>query len=158
MITISSNVLVDDNETAESRFTTITLEAADAQVLEQFRDEQETTYSLSFAGSGLRAAHGLLKAVEVRGLMNGAPRSTIDNYFDAVAKGQGELVTLSLDLYNPDEASSTETVTKTGILTNVVWSGGSGGFRAQRLDAVFMICDRLWIRSGGTVTSFTGAA
>lgn len=154
-IQFSSSVLVDDASTATSRFTTFSIKTADSAALESLRDEQEAVYSLSFAGRGLRKAHESLKAIESRGVLGGAPRSTMDNYFDAVCKGQGELVTVTLDVFSLGSTNDKEQIQRTGIITNVAWSAGPGGFASQRLDGVLYVCHRLHVRSGGTVTTLT---
>lgn len=154
-ITVSSNVLVDDGTTPVSRFSQITLSPADSQTLESLKDESSLRFGLGFAGSGLRAAHALLKSIEARVLVNGAPSMTLDGYLVAVAIGQGELVTLEIPVYQRGAAGDQEVISKTGIITNVVWSGGPGGKLAQRIDLVFHICHRLHIRASGNITTLT---
>lgn len=153
-VTFSSSVLVDDGTTPTSRFASFDLTLADAQALEQLRDESATRYALSFIGSGARAAHALLKNLEARVLLNGQPSMTIDGLLVAACIGQGELVTLTADLYSRGAADNKETLSVTGIITNVVWTAAAGPL-GQRIDLVLHRCHKVWIRSGGTVTSYT---
>lgn len=139
-----SQLTVSD-ATGDSRFTSFTFEISDSQSLQSLRDESETVYSFSVEGKGARAAQAKLKAIEARDLLG--IRMNMAGTRDAVAF-RGELVTLSTTVYNSDETDDTETVSVQGIVTNVSWSAGAGGFLVQRVDFALQVCDRLWIRSG----------
>src|SRR5690554_1336639 len=119
-----------------ARFASFDLTLADAQALEQLRDESATRYALSFIGSGARAAHALLRNIEARVLLNGQPSMTIDGYLVAACIGQGELVTLTVPVYSRGAADDLETIAVTGIITNVVWTASAGPL-GQRIDLVF---------------------
>lgn len=155
MITVSSSVLVDDAETPVSRFAAFTLDKASAQAMESLRDEAAIRYGLSFTGSGLRDAKALLNSVAVTRLVNGEPDVTLDGVSVAGAVGQGELVTLEFGLYSRASPGTVEPVRRTGVITDLVWSGGPGGPLVQRVDFVFHVAQRLVLRVGGAVIVFT---
>lgn len=138
-------------------FASFTLDIGDMQAVDQFRDEASTRYGLSVMGSGARAAHAKLKAVETRALLNGEPSMTLDGHLVAAAIGQGELVQVVLDLYQRGAANNKETVTVVGIITNVVFTAATAPM-AQRVDLVLHRCHRLHVRAGGTVTTSTDPA
>lgn len=153
-ITFSSNVLVDDDTTPTSRFPTFTLDVDDLQALEQLRDENQARFGMALVGSGVRAAHAALAPLECRHLLNGRPSMTLDGYLVAAAIGQGELVQVTLPLFSRGAPDNLETVTRVGVITNLVWSA-SGSPSGQRLDLVFHRCHRLHVRSGSLVVTFT---
>ena len=105
-------------------------------------------------GFGARAAYSKLKRLEAKRVLNGGPRYTMDGYADAVGQGSGELVTISIPLFNQVEAGSLESLSRTGIITNLA-SGVQGSFNNARVDFVFYVCDRLHVRSSGLVTTYT---
>lgn len=138
-------------------FTAFTLDVSAAQAVDQLRDESSTRYGFSVSGSGVRAAHAKLKPIETRVLLNGAPSMTLDGLFVAAAIGQGQLVTVSAPVYQRGLTDDTETLTVTGIITDLVWSATQGPL-GQRLDFVLMRCHRLHVRAGGAVTTSTDPA
>lgn len=139
------------------RFAPFTLTPDDAQALEQLRDESATRFALSFVGSGARAALSQLRNLEARVLLNGQPSMTLDGYLVAACIGQGELVTITADLYQRGAADNKETLSVTGIITNVVWTAAAGPL-GQRIDLVLHRCHRLHVRSGGVVSTWTDPA
>lgn len=141
-----------------ARFTEFSLSLDSGQSLETLRDETQLRFGLSFAGSGVRAGHAKLKSLAVINLLNGAPSMTLDGYLVAAAIGQGELVTITAPVYQLGATDDTETISRVGIITDLVWTGGPGGSLVQRLDLVFHACHRLHVRSSGTVTTLTDPA
>lgn len=154
VVTFSSSVAVDDDPTPVERFPAFDLTLANSQALETLRDEHLGRYGLSFTGSGLRDARSLLASIAVPRLVNGEPDVSVDGVRTAAALVQGELVTMSFTLFSR-AASVGEEVVKTGVLTDLSWSGGPGGGLVQRLDLVFHEAHRLVLRAGGVVTVFT---
>lgn len=132
---------------SSAAFTEFSLTSTDRQALEALRDESLLRYGLSFIGNNIKAAHDNLDDIVVTNLLNGAPSMTLDGFLVAAAIGQGELVTV--------EIGSGPIVSRTGILTNMVWQVGRGGGFSQRLDLVLHRCHRLHVRSSGTVTTST---
>lgn len=147
MLTISSPL-------TPPAFATFTIQVANAQGVDQLRDESATRYGFSVTGSGARDAHGNLKNLETRELLNGAPTMTLDGLFVAAAIGQGQLVQVQAPVLHLGEANNTETITVIGIITDLVWTASQNPM-TQRLDFVLQRAHRLHVRAGGTVTTST---
>lgn len=154
VVTFTSSVAVDDDPTPVERFPAFQLTLANSQALDSLRDEHAGRVGLSFTGSGLRDARSLLAGIAVPRLVNGEPDVSVDGVRTAGALVQGELVTMEFTLFSR-AASSGEAVAKTGVLTDLNWSGGPGGPMVQRLDLVFHEAHRLVVRAGGVVTVYT---
>lgn len=150
MLTISSPL-------TPPAFTSFTIQLDNLQAVDQLRDESQTRYGISVSGSGVRAAHANLKNLETRVLINGEPTMTLDGLFVAAAIGQGQLVKVTAPVYSRGAQDDTETITVTGIITNLVWTASNGPM-GQRLDFVLHRTHRLHVRSGGTVTTSTDPA
>lgn len=147
MLTISSPL-------TPPAFASFTVQTSNAQAVDQLRDESQTRYGFSVSGSGVRAAHANLRNLETRVLLNGEPTMTLDGLFVAAAIGQGQLVQVQAPVYHRGETSDTETISVTGIITNLVWTASQGPL-GQRLDFILQRCHRLHVRTGGTVTTST---
>lgn len=145
MLTISSPL-------TPSAFTTFTVQLSNAQAVDQLRDESQLRYAISVMGSGVRAAHANLKALETRVLLNGEPSMTLAGTLVAAAIGQGQLVKVTAPVFSRGATNDTETITVVGIITNLVWTASNSPL-GQRLDFVLHRCHRLHIRAGGTVTT-----
>lgn len=147
MLTISSPL-------TPPAFASFTVQTSNAQAVDQLRDESQTRYGISVTGSGVRAAHANLKNLETRVLVNGEPTMTLAGLIVATAIGQGQLVKVEAPVYSRGAPNDTETVTVTGIITNLVWTASQGPL-GQRLDFILQRCHRLHVRAGGTVTTST---
>lgn len=135
-------------------FASFTIQLSNSQAVDQLRDESATRYGFSVSGSGARDAHGHLKNLETRVLVNGEPTMTLAGLIVAAAIGQGQLVQVSAPVYHRGETSDTETITVIGIITNLVWTASNTPM-SQRLDFVLQRAHRLHVRAGGTVTTTT---
>lgn len=138
-------------------FVSFTVQLSNAQAVDQLRDESQLRYAISVMGSGVRAAHANLKALETRVLLNGEPSMTLAGTLVAAAIGQGQLVQVSAPVYSRGASNNTETITVVGIITNLVWTASNSPL-GQRLDFVLHRCHRLHVRAGGTVTTSTDPA
>lgn len=135
-------------------FTSFTIDVSDMQGLNQLSEESALRLGFTVVGSGARAAHANLTAVETRSIINGGPLMTLGGTLVAASIGQGHLVKVDLDVYNTSEANNKEAVSITGVITNVTWTADRG-FHGQRVDFVLSRCDRLHVRSGASVTTET---
>lgn len=147
MLTISSPL-------TPPAFVSFTVQLSNAQAVDQLRDESQLRYAISVMGSGVRAAHANLKALETRVLLNGAPSMTLAGTLVAAAIGQGQLVKVQAPVFSRGATNDTETITVVGIITDLVWSATQGPL-GQRLDFVLQRCHRLHVRTGGAVTTST---
>lgn len=147
-----SNTVTFTDATGGARFAPFSLALDSAQALSDLSDNSETTYALTFTGSGARAGHQKLKQIEAKQVLNGQPRANLAGYFDAVAMSQGELITLTFSLY--DGSLEGEAVTRTVILTGVRFTASQSAL-GQRLDVVAFACDCLHVRAFGAVTTLT---
>lgn len=138
-------------------FTSFTVQLSNAQAVDQLRDESQLRYAISVMGSGVRAAHANLKALETRVLLNGEPSMTLAGTLVAAAIGQGQLVKVQAPVFSRGATNDTETITVVGIITNLVWTASNSPL-GQRLDFVLHRCHRLHVRTGGTVTTSTDPA
>lgn len=135
-------------------FVSFTVQMANAQAVDQLRDESQLRYAISVMGSGVRAAHANLKSLETRVLLNGEPSMTLAGTLVAAAIGQGQLVKVEAPVYSRGATDDKETITVTGIITNLVWTASNSPL-GQRLDFVLQRCHRLHVRTGGAVTTST---
>lgn len=147
MLTISSPL-------TPPAFASFTVQLSNAQAVDQLRDESQLRYAISVMGSGVRAAHANLKALETRVLLNGEPSMTLAGTLVAAAIGQGQLVQVTAPVFSRGATNDTETITVVGIITNLVWTASQGPL-GQRLDFILQRCHRLHVRTGGTVTTST---
>lgn len=147
MLTISSPL-------TPPAFASFTVQLSNAQAVDQLRDESQLRYAISVMGSGVRAAHANLKALETRVLLNGEPSMTLAGTLVAAAIGQGQLVQVTAPVYSRGATNDTETITVVGIITNLVWTASNSPL-GQRLDFILQRCHRLHVRAGGTVTTST---
>lgn len=152
----SGNVLVNDQQTI--RFEPFELNKANAQKLTTLSDSSQLAYGFSYVGEGTRAAHAKLRGLEALNLVNARPERNLAGTRAAVCQGQGELVTVDFCLYNQDEDDTVERVIRTGIVAQLVYSGGPGGPKKQRLDFVLYLCDKLHVVAGGAVTTLEALA
>src|SRR5690606_16424218 len=147
MLTISSPL-------SPPAFASFIIQLSNSQGVDQLRDESATRYGFSVSGSGVRAAHANLKNLETRVLVNGEPTMTLAGLIVASAIGQGQLVKVEAPVYSRGAPSDLETVSVTGIITNLVWTASNSPL-GQRLDFILQRCHRLHVRSGGIVTTST---
>lgn len=147
MLTISSPL-------SPPAFASFIIQLSNSQGVDQLRDESATRYGFSVSGSGARDAHGHLKNLETRELLNGAPTMTLDGLFVAAAIGQGQLVRVEAPVLHRGETDDTETISVIGIITDLVWTASNTPM-GQRLDFVLQRCHRLHVRAGGSVTTST---
>lgn len=147
MLTISSPL-------SPPAFASFIIQLSNSQGVDQLRDESATRFGFSVSGSGARDAHGHLRNLETRELVNGAPVMTMDGLYVAAAIGQGQLVRVEAPVLHRGETDDTETLTVVGIITDLVWSANQSPM-SQRLDFVLQRCHRLHVRAGGTVNTST---
>jgi hypothetical protein len=141
--------LTVSDASGQGRFAPFSLDIGDYEAIEALRDDSETTYTFSVTGSGSRAAQAKLRAVETRHVVRYS--RNMAGTFDAAA-GRGELVALALSVYRRGAPDSSEAISKTGIITSVAWSAGTGGFLVQRCDFLFQVCDVLHVANGSEYT------
>jgi hypothetical protein len=148
-VTISSGVHVGERDDTLPRmewfdpypveqFTAFTLALADVQVLTSVegRPGDREPLLMRFQGRGMSTSYDLLKAVDVRELLNGEPRTAMSGFKDAMARS-GRLVKISMRIWRDAYERS-----EWGVLTQVRNQIG-GGEGSWGVSAIFMPCDAL---------------
>lgn len=146
LVTFSSGVYVNDDASTTSRFTTFSLDGANAQTLQAINNRISSgrPAGLTFEGRNLLDVADELEAVECRGLVG--PRANMADFKEAVCF-EGELLKVGYTL-NDGTALS-----ETGIITELAVRVGPQGKLAQRIDMVFHKVDRLRFLNSTTYLS-----
>lgn len=136
LVTFSSGVYQNDEQTTTTRFASFSLDGADAQTLQAINNRISSgrPSGLTFEGRNLLDVADQLEGVECRGLTG--PRANIAGTMEAITR-EGELLHVS---YTLNDGSALQ---ETGIITELAVRVGPQGKLAQRVDMVFHKIDHL---------------